>query len=341
LNLYNRRTSTILLAVGAVVGLSLGLLLGWVVWPTTFANTTPATLRSDFQDAYVTQVAAQFAATGDVAGAQAKIGAQFWAKDKAVATLEGLAGRLPGTRDAVNLQNLAQALKASEWPPQISTSPTQKYLKPASRVCGGLLVLLALAGVGYFIWYRANNRRPRSTSDRATVSQSVVEPVAWGDDLAPFVQFKTTFTLGDDFYDPSFSIEEASGEFMGECGVGISEAIGVGEPKKVTALEVWIFDKNDIRTVTKVLMSEFAFNDEALHTKLAAKGEMTLAQPGAAVTLETATLVLRGRVVELQYGQGQLPPNSFYQRLGLDLGIWIKPESERSAVPGFVAPPTL
>jgi hypothetical protein len=44
----------------------------------------------------------------------------------------------------------------------------------------------------------------------------------------------------------------------GECGVGISETIGVGDPKKVTAFEVWLFDKNDIQTVTKVLMSAHA-----------------------------------------------------------------------------------
>ncbi len=77
--------------------------------------------------------------------------------------------------------------------------------------------------------------------------------------------------------------------------MGISEAIGVGDPKKVTALEVWMFDKSDIRTVTKVLASGFAYQDPALRTKLAAKGEIVLAEPGAEVILETTTLVLRSR----------------------------------------------
>ena len=35
----------------------------------------------------------------------------------------------------------------------------------------------------------------------------------------------------------------------------------MGEPKKVAALEIWLFDKNDIKTATKVLMSEHAYND--------------------------------------------------------------------------------
>jgi hypothetical protein len=49
------------------------------------------------------------------------------------------------------------------------------------------------------------------------------------------------------------ALTQQAGEFMGEYGVGVSEAIGVGEPKKVTALEIWLFDKNDIKTATKGL----------------------------------------------------------------------------------------
>ncbi len=124
--------------------------------------------------------------------------------------------------------------------------------------------------------------------------------------------------------------------------MGISEAIGVGDPKKVTALEVWMFDKSDIRTVTKVLASGFAYQDPALRTKLAAKGEIVLAEPGAEVILETTTLVLRARVVNMEYGVGQLPPESFFQRISLELGVWFK-EGEEGTLPAdeFAFPPTL
>ena len=64
-------------------------------------------------------------------------------------------------------------------------------------------------------------------------------------------------------FDDSFSVDSPSGEFLGECGVGISETIGVGDPNKVSAFEVWLFDKNDIQKVTKVLMSAHAFLDLA------------------------------------------------------------------------------
>jgi hypothetical protein len=157
-----------------------------------------------------------------------------------------------------------------------------------------------------------------------------LEQVAW-EGQPPNAQFVTTYVLGDDHYDPSFSIELESGEFMGECGVGISETLGTGEPDRVTALEAWLFDKNDIRTVTKVLMSNYAFNDEALRTKLAPKGEPVLVKEGKDVILETKMLRLRVHVVEILYGEADLPSDSFFERLTVELAAWVKPGAEDAA----------
>ena len=133
----------------------------------------------------------------------------------------------------------------------------------------------------------------------------------------------TTYLHGDDLYDDSFSIETSSGEFLGETGVGISETIGTGsDAKKVTAFEVWLFDKNDVRTVTNVLMSAHAFNDDALRSQLQTKGEAILAKPGDKVVLETATLRVQARIVDLAYGSGPLPPDSFFERITIELAAW-------------------
>jgi hypothetical protein len=140
----------------------------------------------------------------------------------------------------------------------------------------------------------------------------------------PVAQFMTTYMLGDDLYDDSFSIDAPTGEFLGECGVGVSETVGVGDPKKVTAFEVWLFDKNDIQTVTKLLMSEHAFGDPGISQRLASKGEPILVQAGQKILLETATLQLEARVVDMNYGQAALPANSFFERLTLELAIWPK-----------------
>jgi hypothetical protein len=80
--------------------------------------------------------------------------------------------------------------------------------------------------------------------------------------------------------------------------------------------------------VTKVVMSDYAFGDEALRTKLAPKGEPVPAREGAEVVLETKTLRIKARIVEAQYGVGNLPQNSFFERLSIDLAAWVKPASE-------------
>jgi hypothetical protein len=133
-----------------------------------------------------------------------------------------------------------------------------------------------------------------------------------------------SYKLGDDLFDDSFSIDSASGEFLGECGVGISETIGVGDHKKVTAFEVWLFDKNDIQTVTKVLMSAHAFNDGAIRQRLEAKGEPVLVEPGIETVLETQTLQLVARVADMSYGDSAMPADSFFDHVLLELSVWSK-----------------
>lgn len=131
--------------------------------------------------------------------------------------------------------------------------------------------------------------------------------------------FRTAFNLGDDTYDASFSIETPAGEFMGVCGVGISEANSQGEPVKVTAFEVWLFDKCDIRTVTNVLMSDHVYYNEQLSARLAPKGEAVLAEAGQTFTLRTSGLNVVVAVEEVAYGETKAPPKSFFRRLVVTL----------------------
>jgi hypothetical protein len=133
-----------------------------------------------------------------------------------------------------------------------------------------------------------------------------------------------SYKYGDDLFDDSFSIDSASGEFLGECGIGISEIIGVGDPKKVAAFEIWLFDKNDIQTVTKVIMSSHAFYDNNIRQRLEAKGEPVLAEPSTETVLETQTLQLVAKVVDMSYGEGAMPEQSYFDHLLLELALWPK-----------------
>jgi len=151
--------------------------------------------------------------------------------------------------------------------------------------------------------------------------EEYTEPAAQSELEPPLGQFMTSYQHGDDMYDDSFSIDSPSGEFLGECGVGISETVGVGDPKRVTAFDVWLFDKNDIQTVTKVLMSAHAFGDSELQQQLAAKGEPVLVELGGETVLETQTLQLVARIVDIAYGDSTMSADNFFERFILELEV--------------------
>jgi len=51
----------ILVISGLLLGIGLGLLLGWVVWPVSYTDTDVYDLRADYQDDYVVMVGALYA----------------------------------------------------------------------------------------------------------------------------------------------------------------------------------------------------------------------------------------------------------------------------------------
>ena len=140
----------------------------------------------------------------------------------------------------------------------------------------------------------------------------------------PIAQFMSSYMFGDDCYDESFTFDAPNGAFLGECGISISDLIGVGEPKKISAFDVWLFDKNDIQTVTKVIMSKHAYNDPTISQRLEIRGEPILAEPGKLFHLETATLRMEGRIVDVSYGDLPLPEDSYFQRNTIELAVYRK-----------------
>ncbi|RMF50680.1 MAG: hypothetical protein D6755_00810 [Anaerolineae bacterium] len=313
--------------VGFIVGALFGLVvLGWWLFPVSWENAAPANLHPGYQEVYLRNAIAAFAADNDVAQAQAR-----WKElgPAATAALEKIKAQ-PGNLNP-------SAITAFE---QVAAAASQGQ-QPAEGGGGGglgsllplLCLLVVVLGAAFGGVYFLRQRRGGETGDRpltaaqqaqkATEQAEATDFAALGEE-APVAQFMTTYMLGDDLFDDSFSIDSPSGEFLGECGVGISESIGVGDPKRVTAFEVWLFDKNDIQTVTRVVMSQHAFNDEDLRQRLSAKGEPALAEPGSQVMLETATLRMMARVVDMAYGEGALPDESYFERMTIELAIWQK-----------------
>jgi len=313
---------------GFVVGLIIGLpILGWGLWPVEWEDAEPRSLREDLQQDYICMVIDSYARNGDVA----KAATRFELLGKAGPTM--LDRFLPGTcgLNENDINTFRAAVLGPVIPqPDITATPGEERAQETSRVglvIGLCLVTLLVGAVAvYLLVIRRRSGRIESPTGEVEEHGLPVERtdfVTEGQE-PPIAQFMTTYMLGDDLYDDSFSIDSPSGEFLGECGVGISETIGVGDPKKVTAVEVWLFDKNDIQTVTKVLMSPHAFNDPTIRQRLESKGEPIELEPEKRILLETATLMLEARVVDISLGGGALPANSFLERLTLELVVWPK-----------------
>ncbi len=323
---------------GAVLGLLLGLLIGWKIWPVQWYDAGPANLHPEYQDMWMRMAIIDYNATGNNAAAKLEYDALKGDGPTVLANISKNPGTLQQdmiTKFEVAVSAPAQVQPTSAQPgvtPTISSTTSTKTGK--SNITTVLLIMciatLVIGGIIALYFVLQNRKRATgvapSTPDQVSDVDTSTE---WANytaptEQAPMAQFMASYKAGDDLFDDSFSIDSPSGEFLGECGVGISETIGVGLPKKVTAFEVWLFDKNDIQTVTKVLMSAHAFNDPTIRQKLEAKGEPFEANSGGQTILETATLRLVARVVDMSYGQGALPENSFFDSLVLELAVWQK-----------------
>lgn len=312
--------------VAFIAGLVIGLvILGWWLWPVQWSDATPQHLRLDLQEDYLKMALDSYAKSPDEELVKRVI--DGLGKENAVKLLSTVTEKYKGKLDDAAVKQYSTLLGVGVEPTPTPTPGGGKSAPINLTVVLALMCLLTVvigAILVYLFFFRG-----RATAARHTAGESVARSVPQqsypdASQEPPVVQYLTTYSLGNDLYDDSFSIDSPTGEFLGECGVGISETIGVGDPKKVTAFEVWLFDKNDIQTVTKVLMSGHAFNDPVVSQRLASKGEPVQAEGGKRVTLETATLTLEARVVSMNYGQGALPQNSFFDQMTLELAVWPK-----------------
>ena len=324
----NRTKLIAALVGGVVVGLLLGMLLFWGLFPVKWTDANTYDLSPEAKATYISLVADSFKLDKDPARANAKLaGWTTEEKRQAVADAVALQEAEGQTAKAQEIKDLALVLGISLAPPAETTEPPGLFerLRVPCLVFFVVLLVLVLGWIGVRMALKQRGGQPTVTSAPARPETVRTAPPPapaeeWeGTSQPPLGHFFTTYQFGEDAYDESFSIETPLNEFLGECGVGISDTLGIGDPDKVTALEVWLFDKSDIRTVTKVLMSQYAYNDDQIRAKLASKGEAVLAQPGIPFTLETTSLQVRVDVTELVYGEGDMPPNSYFSKLTIEL----------------------
>jgi hypothetical protein len=320
-------------ALGFVLGLIIGLpILGWGLWPVQYIDASAEHLRQDLQHDWLRMTIDSYSRNQNT-----QLAMQRW-EELGPDRMDVLAGVIADPAvDPESAAIFANLVQAQPQQPQAQATPVGPGEAPAAPAAEGnpltwlvFLCLLLLIVGGLLFYLLVLRKRPGGINfPMGRQKQETRQPVQRTNFVsegqeAPVAQFMTTYVLGDDLYDDSFSIDSPTGEFLGECGVGISDTIGVGDPKKVTAFEVWLFDKNDIQTITKVLMSQHAYNDPAISQRLMSKGEPVVIEAGQHIMLETATLQLEARVIDMNYGQGALPNGSYFERLTLELAIWQK-----------------
>ncbi len=332
--------------VALIAGLALGLLYAWVLQPVQLVDADISQLREDLRvdylrmaiDSYSVNADAELAiqryeslgenkeeTLRDVGQSPGEVSPSELQKFQALVAMESPSGApVIGTTEASEELAASETTAVIADPTAVTSEPTtaSRYILP---VCLGTLGLGALLGVALVMRRRIEARESDFESEFMPEPEDAAHDIGFEAEMEipsdePLATFRTTYTIGDDLYDDSFSVESpASGDFLGECGVGIAEAIGVGDPKKVSAFEVWLFDKNDIQTVTKIIMSNYTFSDEEARSQLAAKGDPVAAEGGEVVELETASLRVEARIVDISYGEGALPKESFFERMTIEL----------------------
>jgi hypothetical protein len=326
-------TRTILAGVvGLLAGCIIGwMVLGWVIFPVTWTNADPVDLRPEQKEAYIQLVADSFSINSDGDLARERlVGFDRGELGDTIARMMEEREKAGDTEGKRNLQYLAMTLDLTPSAATPGAEPAEEtggagissQIRSLLPICGLGVVLLLIVGLIAVIVFRVLQQRTARVP-----GERLEEEFVGGEELegAALGRFVTSYQFGDDGYDTSFNVEThgADGEFYGACGVGFSEVLGEGSPDKIAAFEAWIFDKTDmdnVQTVTKVLMSEFAYNSEVLRAKMKDRGEAILAEKGKTLVIEGVGLELRAEIVDLAYGADpSLPPNSYFETLTTQL----------------------
>lgn len=353
--------------IGLIVGIFIGLLIGWLLWPVQYKEAYTYQLVDQQKEQYVAAVADSYNLTKQVGVAQQRF--EGWTTEEKVSALAQLfaTDQAQGkTQEAERVAELAAELQRAEgWNPTVVNSvlsqmastyveqgesgkaqavslfagalgssvapspgpvPTPAPIPIVGNVgtllglCGFLLLLLVFF-LAVIVLRRGGLGR------QAAVQRTEAEPAVAGP--VPLLRKTSSYTLGMDNFDESFAIETEDNEWLGECGMGISESLNGGTPRRVVAFEVWLFDKPNTRTVTKVLMSDFAYNNETLRNKLSSRGDPVLATSGGTFTLETPALTVQAQITEIAYGEGT-PAFGYFNNLSVALTVNRKLEANTS-----------
>lgn len=135
--------------------------------------------------------------------------------------------------------------------------------------------------------------------------------------------FVATYTRGNDSFERVFEIYGTDNNYLGDCSVQIADTVG-NDRQKISAFEIRLFEVGNPRSVTKLVMSEHAYNDGTLRSRLAAQGTPVLAERRQPIMLEGSLITIETDITELIYASVETEPeNSIFERFSVKLKAFV------------------
>lgn len=246
-----------------VIGVIVGLVWAYALAPTIYYDADPSTLHQSWQDEWVKLLADRNAeANADISAnitdLLSRVDDPLQIVDRLIIT-PGEEANVQKLQDIRPYAEAVNALAVEAPQPNVLSNILPFIVAPLVAVVIGTIVAILW---GMFIQpnlidplikrargekvseeVQAMRQQVQATRQALQTQRTDFAATSFG---APLMQRMSTYILGHGQYDDSFSIEDENERFLGECGAGISETIGVGEPQKATAAEVWLFDKDDL-----------------------------------------------------------------------------------------------
>jgi hypothetical protein len=340
------------------VGLFIGLVWGYLLFPVEFSGAAPNRLTENAQEQWIRMVAV--GSTNQVR----------YTPDNAITLLEVIpnpqeeiqemlsSDELPTTdRQALqNLQNIVQSQEINAAEP--ITGPG--FVASTLQILLAFLLVLIVTPILVVVWrlliypnvvagaidrfrqmtdteYREQRERDRAAQEaareQAEFRRKMREESSADEELGePVMQNLSIFDPGRN-YDDSFEIElpqDQGGDFLGQCGAAVSPA--VTEP---VAVEIWLFDMFSQQNLKKVFVTETAWNDPSIKSRLMDDNDLDdpqrdiqVAGEGASLVVDSDKLRLKGTLQDLT-----VTPDGKFESFKMPVVAWQKGESSTGAPP--------
>lgn len=345
-----------------------GMIWAYVVFPVSFYNGAPHQMSESAQKIWVEMAAGSYYGSGRIYDAEAVRDVLAYVDDPEALIGEIITERTSqeSTAGPTNIVPALQQLQQLDSIPEGRDAPSGRGLFTSIfQFVISVILFIAISWIiaiawglligGYVerFWERI---RPKSEADREIMAaaekrkqeiirlkaaQHAMEIKAKQEAATsgpPLMSKPSIYTKGRAF-DDSHAIEDADDMFLGETGATIAKTIGDGND--MTAVEIWLFDKDDfVKTINKIFASPHAANDPVLRASLEdmvddPANDIIVIQQDASLELESDNLRVKASIFGIQPGtDASLPANSHYDELTIQIQAWEKKgETVKAATP--------